>query len=158
MVNFYPTFIDQKVYDADKARGERLKPQYDAIRETYKDNRERIEEEIDKLDAANPLPETPLSILIDHLDHIAKVAGVDHVGLGSDFDGVPTLPNGMKDIAQLPNITYELLQRGYSEKDVKKILGENLLRVMAENERIARRASKTISGDGSLRKIEPKAK
>ncbi|MCP9493778.1 MAG: dipeptidase [Pyrinomonadaceae bacterium MAG19_C2-C3] len=154
MVNFYPTFIDQKVYDADKARTERLKPQYAAIRETYKDNPARIEEEIDKLDAANPLPETPLSVLIDHIEHIAKVAGVDHVGLGSDFDGVPTLPNGMKDIAQLPNITYELLDRGFSEKDVKKILGENLLRVMADNERIARASSKTISGDGSLRKLE----
>lgn len=158
MVNFYPTFIDQKVYDADKARGEKLKPQYDLIRETYKDDRARIEEETDKLDAANPLPETPLSILIDHLDHIAKVAGVNHVGLGSDFDGVPTLPNGMKDIAQLPNITYELLRRGYSEKDVRKVLGENLLRVMADNERLARASSKTISGDGSLRKIEPRAK
>ncbi len=158
MVNFYPTFIDQKVYDADKARTEKLKPQYDAIRDTYKDNPTRIEEEIDKLDAANPLPETPLSILIDHFDHIAKVAGVDHVGLGSDFDGVPSLPQGMKDIAQLPNITYELLKRGYTEEDVRKILGENLLRVMAENERFARAASKTISGDGSLLKIEPKAK
>lgn len=158
MVNFYPTFIDQKVYDADKARTEKLKPQYDLIRETYKDNPTRIEEEIDKLNAANPLPETPLSILIDHIEHIAKVAGVDHVGLGSDFDGVPSLPQGMKDIAQLPNITYELLKRGYTEKDVRKILGENLLRVMADNERIARTSSKTISGDGSLRKIEPSAK
>ncbi len=154
MVNFYPAFIDQKVYDASNTRAEKLKPQYDAIREQYKDNPPRIEEEINKLDAANPLPETPLSVLIDHFDHIAKVAGVDHVGIGSDFDGVPVLPEGMKDIAQLPNITYELLKRGYSERDVKKILGENFLRAFAEAERVARASSKNISGEGSLRKLE----
>lgn len=154
MVNFYPVFIDQKVYDADKARSEKLKPQYDAIRQQFKDNPTRIEEEIDKLDAANPLPETPLSVLIDHIDHIAKVAGMNHVGLGSDFDGVPVLPQGMKDVSQLPNITYELMRRGYKDDDIKKILGGNLLRAFGAAEKYARTASKTISGEGSLRRIE----
>lgn len=77
MVNFYPVFIDQKVYDANTARSERLKPQYDLLKEKYKDDLVRLEEETNKLDAANPLPETALSILIDHFDHIAKVAGID---------------------------------------------------------------------------------
>ncbi len=154
MVNFYPAFIDQKVYDASKARDIKLKPQYDALREQYKDDPKRLDEETTKLNDANPLPETPLSILIDHIDHIAKVAGINHVGLGSDFDGVPSLPEGMKDIAQLPNITYELLRRGYSEQDVRKILGENFLRAFTQAERIARESSKTISGDGSLKRLE----
>ncbi len=135
MVNFYPTFIDQKVYDASRAREAKLKPQLDALKEQYKDNPARLEEESEKLYAANPLPATPLSVLIDHIDHIRKVAGIDHVGLGSDFDGVPSLPENMKDIAQLPNITYELMRRGYSDADIRKFLGGNLLRAFAEAEK-----------------------
>lgn len=155
MVNFYPVFIDQKALNASREREARLKPQLDALREKYKDDPKKLEEETRRLYAANPLPPTPLSVLIDHIDHIAKVAGVDHVGLGSDFDGVPILPVGMEDISRLPNITYELLRRGYSERDVRKILGENLLRVMAEAERVARKMSRTISGEGSLKRLEP---
>lgn len=155
MVNFYPVFIDQKALNASREREARLKPQLDALREKYKDDPKKLEEETRRLYAANPLPPTPFSVLIDHIDHIAKVAGVDHVGLGSDFDGVPILPVGMEDISRLPNITYELLRRGYSERDVRKILGENLLRVMAEAERVARQMSRTISGEGSLKRLEP---
>jgi membrane dipeptidase len=156
MVNFYPVFIDQKAYDADRARTERLKPQVDALKERFKDDPVRLEEETKKLEDANPLPPTPLSVLVDHIDHITKVAGIDHVGLGSDFDGVPSLPEGLKDISQLPNITYELLRRGYKEEDIRKILGENLLRAFAASERVARSSSRSISGDGSLRRIEGK--
>jgi membrane dipeptidase len=155
MVNFYPSFIDQKHLDADRARDERLKSQLDALNTQYKDDPKRLAEETKKLYDADPLPPTPLSILIDHIVHIAKVAGIDHVGLGSDFDGVPSLPVGMEDISQLPNITYELLKRGYTEKDIRKVLGENFLRVFGEAERIARAASRNISGDGSLRRLNP---
>src|SRR5207302_9639644 len=108
----------------------------------------------DKLEAANPLPPTPLYALIDHIDHIVKVAGIDHVGLGADFDGANDMPEGAKDVSMLPNITYELLKRGYSERDIRKILGENFLRVFAEAERIAHSASRNISGNGSLRRIK----
>jgi membrane dipeptidase len=158
MVNYYPVFIDQKAYDADRAREERLKPQMDALKERFKDDPKRLEEETKKLEDANPLPPTPLSLVIDHIDHIAKVAGIDHVGLGSDFDGVPSLPEGLKDISELPNITYELLRRGYKEPEIRKILGENLLRVFAEAERVARTSSHSISGDGSLLSITPAKK
>ena len=78
-------------------------------------------------------------MLIEHFVHIAKVAGVDHVGIGSDFDGVGgQLPEGMEEVSKLPAITYELLKRGFSDADVKKVLGENLLRAMAEAERVAK--------------------
>src|SRR5437773_12093150 len=117
----------------------------------FKDDPERLAEEGDKLEAANPLPPTPLSALIDHIDHIAKVAGIDHVGLGADFDGANDMPEEAKDVSMLPNITYELLKRGYSEQDVRKILGENFLRVFAAAERISRSQSESISGDGSSR-------
>ncbi|MGI9105802.1 MAG: membrane dipeptidase [Pyrinomonadaceae bacterium] len=155
MINFYPAFLDQKVIDAGAERDARLKPQRDALNEQFKNDPKRLAEELDKLNAANPLPPTPLSVLVDHFDHVAKVAGVDHVGIGSDFDGVPSLPEGMKDIAELPNLTYELLRRGYSERDVRKILGENFLRAFAEAERFARTASGgQVSREGNVRQIE----
>jgi membrane dipeptidase len=154
MVNFYPGFLDKNVIEAANAREAAIKPQTDALKEQYKNDPTKLEEETRKLLAAHPLPKTPLSVLIDHFDHIAKVAGIDHVGIGSDFDGVPSLPVGMEDIAQLPNLTYEFLKRGYSEKDIRKILGENFLRAFAEAERVARSTSKTISGAGSVKRIK----
>ena len=76
------------------------------------------------------IPQTPFGVLIDHIGHVARVAGVDHVGLGSDFDGVSALPLGMEDVTRLPRIAQALLDRGWSETDVKKVLGGNMLRVM----------------------------
>ncbi|HYE64857.1 MAG TPA: membrane dipeptidase [Pyrinomonadaceae bacterium] len=158
MVNFFPVFIDQKALDASREREKRLKPQLDELNERFKDDPNRLEEERGKLHKENPLPPTPLSVLIDHIDHIAKVAGVDHVGLGSDFDGVSSLPEEMQDVSQLPNITYELLRRGYSERDILKVLGENFLRAFAEAERVARRSGGNISGNGSLRRLDVKGR
>jgi membrane dipeptidase len=87
----------------------------------------------------NKVPRPPFSKLIDHIDHIAKVAGIDHVGLGSDFDGVSgQTPAGMHGAADLPKITQALLDRGYTEPQIKKILGGNLLRVFHEVERVSR--------------------
>ena len=153
-VNFYSEFVDEAtVKPQSDEREARLKPQQDAINKKYKDDPERLAEEGDKLEAANPLPPLPISKLIDHIDHIVKVAGIDHVGLGADFDGANDMPEGAQDVSMLPNITYELLKRGYSEQDIRKILGENFLRVFAEAERVARSMSKNISGDGSLKRI-----
>lgn len=75
--------------------------------------------------------------VLDHIDHAVRVAGVDHVGLGSDFDGVPSLPTGLSNVTRLPWITYGLLQRGYAEDDIRKILGGNAMRVLAEAEHVA---------------------
>jgi len=154
-VNFYSYFLDAvTVGPQGEARDKRLKAQQDLLNEKYKDDPERLAEEGDKLEAANPLPPLPLSKLIDHIDYIVKVAGIDHVGLGSDFDGAMDFPEEARDVSMLPNITYELLKRGHSEKDIRKILGENFLRVFADAERISRSMSKSISGDGSLRRIK----
>src|SRR5205814_118019 len=87
------------------------------------------------------LPPVDWTKIIEHIDHAVRVAGVDHVGLGSDFDGA-NMPYGMEDATKLPKITDALLKKGHSGGDVKKILGENTLRVMAEVERVSREMSK----------------
>ncbi len=95
---------------------------------------------------AKPASTATMDMLIRHFEHAIKVAGIDHAGIGSDFDGIDGLaPAGMEDVSKLPVIAYELLKRGYSENDVKKVLGENLLRVMAEVER----ASKRLQSSGA---------
>jgi membrane dipeptidase len=134
-VNFYASFIDPKFRAAEdsvtrileaKGRAEAARPGADTakIRAEYSA----------KIDSAiRTLPRPPLSVLIDHFDHIAKVAGVDHVGIGSDFDGVDgLLPADMLDVTYLPHIVQGLLDRGYSEADIRKILGGNMMRVMEQ--------------------------
>lgn len=86
----------------------------------------------------HPFPYADVADVADHIEHVVEVAGVDHVGLGSDFDGVSdTLPTGLKDASGYPNLVAELLRRGWSEEDLRKLLGENLLRVWEEVERFA---------------------
>ena len=153
-VNFYSLFVDQKtVAPQSDERNARLKAQQEALTAKYANDPERLSEESDKLEGANPLPPLPISKLIDHIDHIVKVAGIDHVGLGPDFDGANDFPEGARDESMLPNITYELLKRGYSEQDIDKILGGNFLRVFAQAEMVAHKMSRTISGGGSTRRI-----
>ena len=79
---------------------------------------------------ARRLPPVSVYRLVDHIDHIVKLVGIDHVGIGSDFDGVQSTLSDLSDVSQLPNLTRELLRRGYSESDIDKILGGNMLRVM----------------------------
>jgi membrane dipeptidase len=158
MVNFYSVFLDERVRQASIEHDAKLKAQRDALSAQYKNDPKRLAEELQKLDDANPLPETTVSVLVDHIDHIAKVAGIDHVGLGSDFDGGVTLPAGMHGVEDLPSVTYELLRRGYSEQDILKILGGNFMRAFAEVERVARVEQRKISGEGNLRRLEPEKK
>lgn len=124
-VNFNCGFIDQNYKNAFDAwnKQQMAKGQKDSTYST---------------EQTPPIARPPFKSLIDHFDHIAKVAGVDHVGIGSDFDGVDCLPMGVDSVADLPKITQALLDRGYSAADLKKILGGNLLRVFAEAERVSR--------------------
>ena len=140
MVNFFSAFIDEEyrkrfVEQAparDAALAElrrRLKDADPAIR--YREH-DRMQKEW-----SARIPRPPFKSLIDHFDHIAQVAGIDHVGLGSDFDGVSSLPEGLDSVADLPKISVELAARGYSREQLEKILGGNLLRVFAECERVS---------------------
>jgi len=141
-VNFYSGFISQQYRDAQKAIQPEVDKAVQSLEDKYKaEGKQAPQAEIDKLrrQFADRIPRPPLSMLIDHIDHIAKVAGVDHVGLGSDFDGVSgQLPQGIDSPADLPKITAALMERGYSAEDCRKILGGNLLRVFREVEQVAK--------------------
>ncbi|HKQ72676.1 MAG TPA: dipeptidase [Blastocatellia bacterium] len=134
MVNFAKGFVNTKAVKPSPETQAKM----DEIRNQYSGDRVTMRAKLRELQG--PPPSVTLDMLIDHFVHVAKVAGIDHVGIGSDFDGVGgQLPEGMEDISKLPAITYELLKRGYSDVDVKKVLGENFLRTMAEVERVAKR-------------------
>ncbi len=134
MINFGASFVNTKYVKPSPEAQAKI----DEARRMYAGDPDRMRAEIAKI--TGPRPRVTLDMLIDHIAHVAKVAGIDHVGIGSDFDGVGgQLPEGMEDISKLPAITFELLKRGFSDADVKKILGENFLRTMAEVERAAKK-------------------
>jgi membrane dipeptidase len=141
-VNFYAGFLSQQYRDAQKSLEPEAKREIEALKmNAAAEDREPTRAEIEKIhrNLASRIPRPPLSVLIDHIDHIAKVAGIDHVGLGSDFDGVAgRLPEGIDSPADLPKITAALMARGYSAEDCRKILGGNLLRVFRKVEATAR--------------------
>jgi len=138
MVNFYPVFLSDEVAAADKERDKKLAADIAALK--VKDPAEGAEFDagVAKLYAANPLPQVSYTRIVDHIDHIVKIAGIDHVGIGSDWDGITSTPAGMEDVSKLPAIRAELKKRGYSEGDIHKIMGENFMRVFAEVERVAK--------------------
>jgi membrane dipeptidase len=141
-VNFYSGFISQDYRNAQKAMEPEMNKAVQALKDKYKtEGKETPPDEIEKLQRqyADRIPRPPLKLLIDHIDHIAKVAGVDHVGLGSDFDGVNgQLPEGIDSPGDIPKITAALMERGYSAEDCRKILGGNLLRVFREVEEVSK--------------------
>ncbi|MCA1624673.1 MAG: membrane dipeptidase [Acidobacteria bacterium] len=154
MINFYPSFLDERTNAEENERSKKLKPQLDALRDQYKNDQQAYNAAERKLLAENPIYVPTYARIVDHIDHIKKVAGIDYVGIGSDFDGVPFLPAGMNGAEDLPLITYEMLRRGYSEADIRKVLGENFLRAFTQAEKVARIESRKISGEGSLKKIK----
>src|SRR5438128_11643346 len=123
-VNYGPGFLDEDFFKGEQAIWARTRALGLGPKELFRTVR----------DEAARLPPVPLSKLIDHIDHMARVAGVDHVCLGSDFDGVPATPAGLEDVSKLPAITAALAKRGYVPADVEKILGGNILRVLEANE------------------------
>lgn len=153
MINFYPSFLDERTNKEENDRAARFKSQVDTLRAQYKDNPEGQSEAERRLAAANPIYIAPYTHIVDHIDHIKKVAGIDYVGLGSDFDGIPFLPAGMNGMEDLPLVTYEMLRRGYTETEIRKVLGENFLRAFAKAEEVAKINSRKISADGSLVKL-----
>jgi membrane dipeptidase len=140
-INYHVGFLSQEFREAEKADPEINKAISAEVTKRCGENEGCQLIEGDRITRQyveqGKLPRVDFAKIIEHIDHAVKVAGVDHVGLGSDFDGA-NMPYGMEDATKLPKITEALLQKGYSEGDVKKILGENTLRVMAEVERVSR--------------------
>ncbi len=132
MVTFVPAFVSSEVA-AWEAAEEVVVKQLDS---TAADSTER-QKRHDEWLAAHPRPEATLAQVADHIDHVRQVAGVDHVGIGSDFDGVTTVPVGLEDVASFPRLFAELIRRGWSDGDLKKLAGQNLLRALHQVEATA---------------------
>jgi membrane dipeptidase len=139
-INYEKSFIDQAYKDAsDKATGGVVEMMA-AIKKTCGEDEECVGREMKKIEtqliAEGKLPHVTWERIIDHIDHAVKLVGADHVGLGSDFDGA-NMPEGMEDASKLPKITEALLRKGYSESDIRKILGENTLRILEQAEKVS---------------------
>jgi membrane dipeptidase len=134
-VAFAPSFLTE----AAQKQSEELWP---LMRTFMKENNvamgsPEFQARLDQYYAEHPKAEATVSDVADHIDHVVELVGIDHVGLGSDFDGITETPVGLEDVSKYPNLIAELLRRGYSEDDIRKICGENLLRVWSEVERVA---------------------
>ena len=140
-INFGCEFLNQEAAGNSPFFNPVLRPKFLEALAPYRDDPERRrEEELRLMREWNiPAPKAPLSDVVAHIDHVVKIAGIDAVGLGSDFDGVECTPEGLEDVSKFPNLTRALLERGYSPADIRKILGSNLLRVMRAAERAAGR-------------------
>ena len=133
-LNFYSGFVDSSFERRTEIFNKNHKTERDSLLkqnpEPYFADVFLFEKYADEVRALRP----PLSLLLNHLDYIVRLIGVDHVGLGSDFDGINSAPQQLDDVTAMPLITKELLKRGYSKKDIRKILGENFLRLLKANE------------------------
>ncbi len=140
-INYNTGFLSQGYADARSKINDELNALDEATEKRYGENEAAAIREHErtrrKLTAEGKLPPVSWEEIVTHIDHVVKLVGADHVGLGSDFDGA-TMPQGMEDCSNLPRITEALLRKGYSESDIKKILGGNVLRVMEEAERVSK--------------------
>lgn len=135
MVTFVPGFVSQEVANYN----ETVTAQWEAMKERFPGDSLRADAELKAWVEANPSPRATLSQVADHIDHIHRVAGPDHVGIGGDFDGISTVPVGLEDVSTYPALFAELSRRGWSEEDLRKLAGENVLRVMRKAEEVAAR-------------------
>jgi membrane dipeptidase len=138
-INYLDAYLDHATYLAQEERRKALVPLRAELEQKYPGTDQagkRMQELRAAMAAMPPLPRPSWEKIVEHIDHAVKIAGDEHVGLGSDFDGA-TMPEGMEDVTQLPKITEALLRKGYTERQVRNILGENLLRLMARVQQVA---------------------
>jgi membrane dipeptidase len=150
MVTFVPGFLSPKVAEwntRQTAETNRLLQQFPSDEAARKSG-------LDAWLKANPAPRATIADAADHVDHIRKVAGIDHIGLGGDYDGITSVPEGLEDVSKYPALTAELLRRGYKDEEIKKILGQNILRVMRAAEAVASKLQKQRGPSTML--FEPK--
>jgi membrane dipeptidase len=138
MVTFVPGFLSSKV----AAWGRQQTAEENRLKQQFPNDPAAVKTGLAAWENANPAPRATIADAADHIDHIKKVAGIDHIGLGGDFDGITSVPEGLEDVSKYPALTAELLQRGYKDDEIKKILGLNVLRVMKEVEKVSARLQK----------------
>jgi membrane dipeptidase len=156
MVNFATGYVSDDVrhWDADRA-GEKARISSPPFGGLYIGQPERAKAALGAWEASHPRPRATLAQVADHAEYIRKIAGIDHVGIGSDFDGITSVPAGLEGVDKFPALLMELMRRGWSDADIAKIAGENVLRVMSEVEKIAARlrterpASETVIEAGN---------
>lgn len=139
MVTFVPSFISPKIVAHETQRRNKIAE----LRPRYAADSAGLARELAEWDRANPAPKATLADVADHIEHVRKVAGPDHVGIGSDYDGIDDTPEGLPDVAAFPVLLAELSRRGWSERDLRRLAGENLLRALASAEQVARRLQRT---------------
>ena len=154
MVNFAPGYVSEERnhWQADRA-AEVTRFNSPPFAGLYIGQPERAKAALADWDAKHPRPVTTLAQVADHIEHIRKVAGVDHLGLGSDFDGIPDAPVGLEGVDKYPKLLEELMRRGWSDADIAKLAGENLLRAMAAAEKVSARLRETKTA--SMATLEP---
>jgi membrane dipeptidase len=144
MVNFFPGYVSEQRnrWEADRAaeQARNSSPPYGGL---YIGQPERAAAALAAWDQAHPRPQTTLADVADHVEHVAQVAGVEHVGLGSDFDGIDDAPIGLEGVDRYPALLAELMRRGWPDSDIAKLAGDNVLRVMAGAEQVAARLRAT---------------
>jgi len=134
MVTFVPGFLSPRAATWDAAQN----TERERLRRQGADER-AVAAGLEAWRRANPPPRATLADAADHIDHVRKVAGIDHIGIGGDFDGISSVPDGLEDVSTYPALTAELLRRGYSDEQIRQINGLNVLRVMRAAERVAAR-------------------
>jgi membrane dipeptidase len=146
MVTFVPSFVSEEVRvwgaaeDAEEARLKTLHP----------DSPDAVKSGLEAWTKAHPAPRATLAQVADHIEHVRKVAGIEHVGIGSDFDGITSTPVGLEGVETYPALLAELLRRGWTDEEVKKLAGENVLRVMREVEKVSARLRKERPASDAL--------
>lgn len=146
MVTFVPPFVSESVRLGSVA----LAAERERLEEIHGDSQHKIADGLRDWRAGRPSSRATLADVADHIDRVREVAGIDHVGIGSDFDGISSVPVGLEDVSKLPDLLVELLERGYSEHDLEKLCGLNVLRVMRRNEEVARQLQSEIAPSDAL--------
>jgi len=135
MVTFVPGFLSPAVAAWNKLQD----AERDRLTKQFPGDGAAVTGGVNEWGAAHPGPRATVAEAANHIDHIRKVAGIDHIGLGSDFDGITQVPQGLEDVSKFPSLIAELFRRGYKDDEIKKILGQNILRVMRDVEKVSRR-------------------
>jgi membrane dipeptidase len=130
---FVPWFLTAEGAEASAAEWREIR----RLKAEHPDDPDAVREAVERFEEAQPTPASSVRDVADHIDHIRDMAGIDHVSVGSDFDGLPGMPDGLEDVSTYPALFVELADRGYPDEDLAKVAGRNVLRVMRAAERVA---------------------